>query len=242
MPADDSISERRSTASIAVFLFAIARHWRQVRASDGTRIPNHLFASSMAAAFLLEGGPPPHLRTNWNLPASDVHLGKTEDTIDDVIAYLGLTDDDIGFLERYYHLDGGLRLLSIFTDRRKFIELCDRTPRFTVDMRDIARLAKPASSGAQYADPETLDELLYLDPDTLVPMNASYEFVLGKGDRAAGRRALNAIELAGGILLREAGVHVAIKDFVSFVDLDNDDSPPRGIARWFSRVRRRAQR
>ena len=46
MPDDTPTTERSITASIAVFLFAIARHWREVRTSGGTRIPNHLFASS----------------------------------------------------------------------------------------------------------------------------------------------------------------------------------------------------
>jgi hypothetical protein len=242
MPDDTSLTERPATASIAVFLFAIARHWRQVRASYGTRIPNHLFASSRAAAFLLEHGPPEHLRQEWNIRPGDVHLGPTKDTIDDVIAYLGLSDADIQFLERYYRLTGGIRPFSLFRDRRAFMALCERTPGFTVDLRDFDKFAAPASPDARYADPETLDELLYLDPGTLIPLNATYEFVLGKGDRAAGRRALNELELAGGILVREEDVHIAIKDFVGFIELDTEDSPPHGIARWFSRVRSNLRR
>jgi hypothetical protein len=227
---DDTLnSERSMTASIAVFLFAIARHWREVRASDGTRIPNHLFASSRAGAFLLENGPPEHLLQEWNIPPGAVHLGPTKDTIDDVIAYLGLSTADIQFLERYYRLTGGMRAFSLFGDHRKFKALCERTPGFTVDMRTIADLAAPASPDARYADPETLDELLYLDPDTLIPLNATYEFVLGKGDRAAGRRALNDIELSAGILLREDDVHIAISDVVPMIESDTEAQVPRGI-------------
>lgn len=107
MPDDTPTTERSITASIAVFLFAIARHWREVRTSGGTRIPNHLFASSRAAGFLLDDGPPEHLRQEWNIPPGAVNLGPTKDTIEDVIAYLGLSDADIQFLERYYRLTGG---------------------------------------------------------------------------------------------------------------------------------------
>lgn len=231
MADDGNIGERTSTASAAVFLFAIARHWRQVRASDGTLIPNHLFASSRAGCFLLEGGPPDHLRREWGIPPGGIHLGPANDTIDDVIAYLGLNDDDIAFLQRYYRLAGGLQVLSFFRDRGAFLRLCERTPRFTVDMRDIAKFAGPAAPDAHYADPETLDELLYLDPDTLVPLNTTYEFVLGKGDREAGRRALNDIELAEGILVREGDVHIAIRDFVEFIEKDTCDPLPHNSGR-----------
>ena len=51
MPDDKPTTERSITASIAVFLFAIAKNWREVRVSDGTRIPNHLFASSREPDF-----------------------------------------------------------------------------------------------------------------------------------------------------------------------------------------------
>ncbi|WP_073981512.1 hypothetical protein [Erythrobacter donghaensis] len=237
MPNDTATDERSGAESLAVFLFAIARHWRQVRSSNGTRIPNHLFASPLATTFLLEGGPPTNLRREWNLPEGDIHLGPTDDTIDDVIAYLGLSESDIRFLTEYYRLSGGMRLFSIFTDRRKFMALCKRTPGFTIDMRDIAKLAAPASPDARYADPETLDELLYLDPGTLVPLNATYEFVLGKGDREAGRRALNELELGADILVREDGIHIAIRDFVSFIDTEPDEAPPHRVTRWLSRLR-----
>ncbi len=120
MESDEPSTERSMTASIAVFLFAIARHWREVRASDGTRIPNHLFSSTRAGAFLMEGGPPEHLRKEWNIPPGGVHLGPTKDTIEDVIAYLGLSTADIQFLERYYRLTGGMRAFSLFGDHRKF--------------------------------------------------------------------------------------------------------------------------
>lgn len=243
MQYDAPTSERSMTASIAVFLFAIARHWREVRASDGTRIPNHLFASSRAGAFLLENGPPEHLRQEWNIPPGAVHLGPTKDTIEDVIAYLGLSSADIQFLERYYRLTGGMRAFSLFGDHRKFAALCERTPGFTVDMRTIAELAVTASPDARYADPETLEELLYLYPDTLIPLNASYEFVLGNGCRDKGRKALNNIELAGGIRLREDGVHVAIGDFLPFIrDTDAEaDQQPHGVKSWLSWLKRAAK-
>jgi len=242
MSDDAPTSERSITTSIAVFLFAIARHWREVRASDGTRIPNHLFASSRAGAFLMEGGPPEHLRKEWNIPPGGVHLGPTKDTIEDVIAYLGLSTADIQFLERYYRLTGGMRAFSLFGDHRKFKALCERTPGFTVDMRTIADLASPASPDARYADPETLDELLYLDPDTLVPLNASYEFVLGKGDRAAGRRALNELELSAGILLREDNIHIAIKDVLQFIEDDTRERVPRATLGRLRDLWQRARR
>ena len=162
---------------------------------------------------------------------------ETKDTIEDVIAYLGLSDADIQFLERYYRLTGGMRPFSLISDRRKFMALCQRTPGFTVDMRDFAELAAPASPDARYADPETLDELLYLDPGTLVPLNATYEFVLGKGHRDAGRRALNELELGADIRVREDGIHIAIRDFVDFIDTEPDDTPPRRPTRWLPRLR-----
>lgn len=242
MPDDNPTTERSITASIAVFLFAIARHWREVRTSGGTRIPNHLFASSRAAGFLLEDGPPEHLRQEWNIPPGAVNLGPTKDTIEDVIAYLGLSDADIQFLERYYRLTGGMRPFSLISDRRKFMALCQRTPGFTVDMRDFAELAAPASPDARYADPETLDELLYLDPGTLVPLNATYEFVLGKGDRDAGRRALNELEHTADILVREEDVHVAIRDFIEFIETDTDKVAPHSPKRWLRQLRRQTGR
>ncbi|WP_143738550.1 hypothetical protein [Erythrobacter colymbi] len=242
MPDEKPTAERRMTANLAVYPFAIARHWREVRASDGTRIPNHLFASSRAAAFILENGPPEHLRREWNIPPGAIHVGPAKERVDDVIAYLGLSDADIQFLENYYRLTGGMRPFSLLTDRRKFMALCKRTPGFTIDMRDIAKLAAPASTDARYADPETLDELLYLDPGTLVPLNTTYEFVLGKGDREAGRRALNELEFGADILVREDGVHIAIKDFVGFIETTPDDPPPPSPMNWLRQLRRQTGR
>lgn len=237
MTTNTQSEERHPAATIAVFLFAIAKHWRRVWASDGTRIANHLFASSRAAAFLFEDGPPEHMRREWNLPPGGVGLDPTEQTVDDVIAYLGLSDADIQLLVRYYGFSEGMRLFSLFSDPYRFMALCKRTPRFTVDMRNFAEMAAPASPDARYADPQTLEELLYLDPGTLVPLNATYEFVLGKGDRDAGRRALNELELGADILVREDRIHIAIRDFVDFIDTEPDDTPPRRPTRWLPRLR-----
>jgi hypothetical protein len=242
MSDENPTAERRMTANLAVYLFAIARHWREVRASDGTRIPNHLFASSRAAAFILEKGPPEQLRREWNIPPGPIHVGPAKERVDDVIAYLRLSDADIQFLERYYRLTGGMRPFSLLSDRQKFIALCKRTPGFTIDMRDIAKLAAPASPDARYADPETLDELLYLDPDTLVPLNTTYEFVLGKGDREAGRRALNELEYTADVLVREDDVHIAIRNFIEFIENDTDKVPPHSPKRWLRQLRRQTDR
>lgn len=242
MPYKNPTAERRMTANLAVYLFAIARHWREVRASDGTRIPNHLFASSRAAAFILENGPPEQLRREWNIPPGAIHVGPAKERVDDVIAYLGLSDADIQFLENYYRLTGGMRPFSLLTDRQKFIALCKRTPGFTIDMRDIAKLAAPASPDARYADPETLDELLYLDPGTLVPLNTTYEFILGNGDREAGRHALNELEHTADILVREEDIHIAIRDFIEFVETDTDKVPPHSPMRWLRQLRRQTDR
>jgi len=241
MTAEKDEPELSPSGSLAVFLFAISKHWRKVRISDGTRVPNHLFASSMAPAFLLEGGPSTTLRNNWHLPQGDILLDPTTDTIDDVIAFLGLSAEDIAFLAQYYRLEGGSRFFSLLSDRRKFTALYKRTPQFTADLRDLAALAKPAAADAKYADPEKLEELLYLDPGTLVPLNASYEFVLGNGCREEGRKALNNIELTGGIRVRENGVHVAIGEFLPFIREKHDNPQPDGLKSWLSWLKRAAR-
>lgn len=241
MTADNDGLDLSAAEAIAVFLFAISKHWRKVRTSEGTPVPNHLFASPMAPVFLADGEPSVTLRRKWNWPDGDILLGSTEDNMDEVIAFLGLGPEDIAFLAQYYGLEGRLRFFALISARRRFTALYKRTPQFSADLRDLASLAKPASPDAKYADPETLEELLYLDPATLVPLNASYEFVLGKGSRAEGRRALNKIELGGGILLREDGVHVAIADVIPFIRDADDDHRPHGVKAWLAWLKQTAR-
>jgi hypothetical protein len=50
-------------------------------------------------------------------------------------------------------------------------------------------------------------------------------------DGLTGRRALNGIELAEGILLREEGIHIAIRDFIGFIENEAGNTLPRGSGR-----------
>jgi|UPI000833FDD7 hypothetical protein len=50
-------------------------------------------------------------------------------------------------------------------------------------------------------------------------------------DGLTGRRALNGIELAQGILLREEGIHIAIRDFIGVIEIDADNTLPRPSGR-----------
>lgn len=224
-------SERYSH-DIAVFLFAITKHWCRAYDAGGARIPNHMFASQLAVALLLENGPPEHLCRRHRFAIGPISIDARPKGHNEVIAYLALNPHDITFLIRYYKLDGKMRPLSFLNEKRKFLALYERTPQFPVDMRDFAALAIPAQPGSQYADPATSAELCALDPDTLVPLNTAYELVLGKGCRKTGRHVLNQTEYAGDYLIREENIYVTAASVVPFIDMNTTPKRPQSVADW----------
>ena len=62
-------------------------------------------------------------------------------------------------------------------------------------------------------------------------LNKQTKALLEIPDGMTGRRAFNDIEFAEGILLREEGIHIAIRNSIGFIENDADNTLPRNSGR-----------
>ncbi|MBA4192793.1 MAG: hypothetical protein C0467_32925 [Planctomycetaceae bacterium] len=222
--------------SLAVFLFAISKGWGSVTTDAGNLIPNHIFASNVAAALIGEAEGAAAAQRLLNLPESQYQIIGDPEPLDEMIAYLGLSEDDIAFLVDHYGLNGNLQMPPRPNDVQAFDELYARTPEYGRDLTKASIFTRIYREATDHWEPATMEQLTKLPPDELIPINIAYEFVMGAGDRTQGMSFVNRAEHREGIRMREDHAFVTVAETIALVQKIKRDTDQRS---WLQRIRDR---
>jgi len=203
--------------SLAVFLFAISKGWGAITTEAGDRIPNAIFASHLAAALIGAPEGAAAAQRLLSLPERQYHINGDPEPLDEMIAYLGLSDEDIAFLVDHYGLNGNLEMIPPLSKMRAFEELYERTPKYSRDLTKASVFKRIYRDARDHWEPVTMEQLTKLPPDTLIPINIAYEYVMGAGDRIQGIDFINRAEHLEGIKIREENAFVTAEETLGLV-------------------------
>ena len=223
--------------SMAVFLFAISTGWGSITTDTGNLVPNHIFASNVAAALIGEAEGAAAAQRLLNLPESQYHVIGDPEPLDEMIAYLGLSEEDIAFLVDHYGLNGNLQMPPRPSEARAFDELYARTPEYGRDLTKASIFTRIYRERKDHWEPVTMEQLTKLPRDELIPINVAYEFVMGAGDRIQGMSFVNRAEHREGIRMREDNAFVTVGETLALVRKIKRDTDQRS---WPQRLRDRA--
>ncbi|WP_067489588.1 hypothetical protein [Erythrobacter sp. CCH5-A1] len=222
--------------SLAVFLFAISKGWGRVETDAGNTIPNQVFASHMAAALIGDAVGAAAAQKLLSLPESQYRIIGDPEPLDEMIAYLGLSEDDITLLVDHYGLNGNLEMIPKPSAIRAFDALYARTPGYGRDLTKASIFTRIYREVVDHWEPVTMEQLTRLPRDELIPINIAYEFVMGAGDRTQGMSFVNRAEHREGIRMREDNAFVTVAETLALVRKIKRDTDQRS---WIQRLRDR---